>query len=144
MRAMLLLVALAAPLASHAGIYKCTGEGGKITFSDRPCAGAVESTEHQVVLSTPAPVTAPSKSRAQLAAEREEEERYRYVELPRIEREAQALMASGDPRKVALGKEMAWKVHQARETYEQLDRTRAERAEIDERYDRAIESFRQR
>jgi len=44
----LAIVAAIAPDHAAAQIYKCSDSQGRITFSYKPCAGAVASSEHQV------------------------------------------------------------------------------------------------
>lgn len=141
MRWMLLLLAL--PMAGHAAVYKCPGEGGRVMFSDRPCAGAVDSDEHRIkVTPPPAPSTArlPAAD-AKRAADWEEARRFYYVEIPQLERQAAEMMASPDPARQALGREMAWKAQQGREAFKELERAREGREEIDRRYGDALRQF---
>lgn len=138
MRALFFGAALLAALPAQAAIYKCPGPDGRVVFSDRPCGGAAESPEHQVEVTPPQPAPAQQKSQAAVDAKWEEQKRYRYVEVPRMEREAAALMASGDPQKAALGEELAWQAHKAKEAFEQLERARAAQAETAARYKRAL------
>lgn len=134
MRQFLGVALLLAPLMASAQVYKCTGADGKVAFSDRPCAGAATQQETITIEQRPPSKTSPSQ--AELDAEWEERKRFRYVEVPAMERQAAALMASGDPQRQKLGEEMAWQAHKAKEAFEQLERARASRKEIDARYDR--------
>lgn len=52
MRALFICSALLAALPAQAAIYKCPGEGGRVIFSDRPCAGAAESPEQEIQVDT--------------------------------------------------------------------------------------------
>lgn len=134
MRRFLGMALLLAPLMANAQVYKCTGADGKVAFSDRPCAGAATQQE-TMAIEQPAPRKA-TPTQAELDAEWEENKRFRYVEVPALERQAAALMASGDPQRQKLGEEMAWQAHKAKEAFEQLERARAARKEINARYDR--------
>lgn len=138
MRALLVGAALLAALPAQAAIYKCPGPDGRVVFSDKPCGGAAESPEHQVEVAPPKPANSPGQGRAEADAKWEEQKRFRYVEVPRMEREAADLMASGDPQKAALGEELAWQAHKAKEAFEQLERARATQAETADRYKRAL------
>lgn len=138
MRWMLLLLAL--PMVGQAAVYKCPGEGGRVTFSDRPCGGAVESDQHKIEVAAPA---APSAARqeaadAKRAADWEEARRFYYVEIPQLERQAAELMASPDPARQALGREMAWKAQQGREAFKELERAHKRREETNRRYGDAL------
>lgn len=137
MRVLLIGMVLVAAVPAQAEIYKCPGPGGQVAFSDKPCGGAAESPEHLVDVSPPVEAD-PGPSRAELDAKWEEQKRYRYVEVPQLEREAAVLMSSGDPQKVALGEDLAWQAHKAKEAFEQLERARAAQAETDTRYKRAL------
>jgi hypothetical protein len=141
MRWMLLLLAL--PMAGQAAVYKCLGEGGRVMFSDRPCAGAVDSDEHRIeVTPPPAPSTArQSAADAKRAADWEEARRFYYVEIPQLERQAVELMASPDPARQALGREMAWKAQQGREAFKELERAHKRSEETKRRYGDALRQF---
>lgn len=141
MRALLICAAVLAAVPAQAAIYKCPGPGGQVIFSDKPCGGAAESPEQQIEVSPQPTQQRPSKTQAELDAEWEEQKRFRYVEVPNLEREAAALMASGDAQKAALGREMAWQAHQAKEAFGQLERARAARAETNARYKRALDQL---
>ena len=141
MRAPIIGIALLAALPAHAAIYKCPGEGGQVIFSDRPCGGAAESPECLVEVKPPPTEQPVGKSQAERDAEWEEQKRFRYVEVPQLERQAAELMSSGDPQKIALGQELAWQAHKAKEAFTQLERARAARAETDARYERARRQF---
>ena len=117
MRALLMAVFAMTPLIATAQVYKCTGVDGKVAFSDRPCAGATTKQEAVTIDQPPA-------------------KRFRYVEVPALERQAAELMASGDPQRQKLGQDMAWEAHKAKEAFMQLERARASREEINQRYDR--------
>ena len=134
-----ILLLLAVPMFGQAAIYKCPDSQGRITFSDRPCAGAVESPEHQVDIDPPAPTVNTRRSSASAAqdAKWEEAKRFYYVEIPQLERKAIELMASPDPARQALGREMAWKAQQGREAFKELERARERSAATKRRYDDA-------
>lgn len=138
-----ILLLLAAPMLGHAAIYKCPDSQGRITFSDKPCAGAAASPEHQVDIA-PATPTANIRQQASSAtqdAKWEEARRFYYVDIPQLEREAIELMASPDPARQALGREMAWKAQQGREAFKELERARERSAETKRRYDNAQRQF---
>ena len=97
MRALFIGAALLAALPAQAAIYKCPGDGGRVIFSDRPCSGAAESPESLVEINPPPTEQPVGKSQAQRDAEWEEQKRFRYVEVPQLERQAAELMSSGDP-----------------------------------------------
>lgn len=139
-----ILLLLAAPMLGHAAIYKCPDSQGRITFSDRPCAGAAESPEHQVDIAPAAPPanTIQQAKRAAQDAKWEEARRFYYVDIPQLEREAIELMASPDPARQALGREMAWKAQQGREAFKELERARERSAETNRRYDDALRRLR--
>lgn len=141
MRALFIGAALLAALPAQAAIYKCPGQDGQVVFSDKPCGGAAESPEHQVEVAPPKPANSPGQGQAEADAKWEEQKRYRYVEVPRMEREAAELMASGDPQKAALGEELAWQAHKAKEAFEQLERAKAAQAETASRYKRALKEI---
>lgn len=131
---------LAVPVLGHAAIYKCPDSQGRITFSDKPCAGAAASPEHQVDIE-PATSTANIGQQASIAtqdAKWQEARRFYYVDIPQLEREAIELMASPDPVRQALGREMAWKAQQGREAFKELERARERSAETKRRYDNAL------
>lgn len=88
MRALFIGAALLAALPAQAAIYKCPGQDGQVVFSDKPCGGAAESPEHQVEVAPPKPANSPGQGQAEADAKWEEQKRYRYVEVPRMEREA--------------------------------------------------------
>lgn len=134
MRALLMAVCAMTPLIATAQVYKCTGVDGKVEFSDRPCAGATTKQEAVTIDQPPAKPAGPSK--AEQDAQWEEAKRFRYVEVPALERQAAELMASGDPQRQKLGQDMAWEAHKAKEAFMQLERARASREEINQRYDR--------
>lgn len=126
--------------AAQADIYKCPDSQGRITFSDKPCAGAVASPERKVEIAPPAPTvnTRQQAASAALDARWEEARRFYYVDIPQLEREAIELMASPDPARQALGREMAWKAQQGREAFKELERARERSAETKRRYDNAL------
>jgi len=68
----------------------------------------------------------------------EEQKRFRYVDVPALERQAAELMASTDPERKELGRQIAWKAHQAKEAFEQAERARKGRKEIEDRYGKAL------
>jgi hypothetical protein len=136
MRRFLGVALLLAPLMASAQVYKCTGADGKVAFSDRPCAGA--ATQQETIAIQPRAPIQDAPTPAERDAEWEENKRFRYVEVPALERQAAELMASGDPQRQKLGEEMAWQAHKAKEAFEQLERARAARKETNARYDRAL------
>lgn len=56
---------LALPCFALADIYRCPGEGGKLTFSDHPCAGAMESADRKIDV-TPQNITDPLATKKQI------------------------------------------------------------------------------
>lgn len=128
-----------AACSAQAAIYQCPQPDGRVAFTDRPCDGAAENPGRQIEVQAP-PVTTPPAGDAS-DAKWEEARRFRFVEIPAIEREAAALMASPDPAKQALGREMAWQAQRGKEEFERLERARKAREEINQRYGRAIKDL---
>lgn len=118
MRIAIALLALM-PLASSAEVFKCLAGNGKVIFADRPCDSGRGESGQVIDLKTPQSsspsVQAPSKEAQD--AEWEKAKRFYYVEIPQVERQAAALMASPDPAAQTLGKELAWKARQGREAF---------------------------
>lgn len=137
MRMWLIGALLLVVMPVHAQIYKCPGPDGRVAFSDRPCGGAAESPEHEIEVK-PQAVTPPSRPQAADDAKWEEQQRFIYVEVPQLEREAAELMASPDPQRQALGKEMAWQAHKAREAFKRLQEARDEEEKTRRRYGDAL------
>ncbi|MDF3932149.1 DUF4124 domain-containing protein [Pseudomonas citronellolis] len=54
------------PCLAFADIYRCPGANGKLSYSDRPCAGAMESAEQKIEV-TPQNITDPLASKKQIA-----------------------------------------------------------------------------
>lgn len=128
-----------AACSAQAAIYQCPQPDGRVAFTDRPCNGAAESPGRQIEVQPP-PVTTPPAGDA-FNAKWEEARRFRFVEIPAIEREAGALMASPDPAKQALGREMAWQAQRGKEEFQRLEKARKAREEINQRYGRAIKDL---
>lgn len=135
-----MLVLLMLPLAAQAAVYKCAGADGRMTFSDRPCAGAAASPENQIELRSPQTQTPvqPRVSDALRDAKWQEAQRFYYVEIPALERQAAELMASPDPARQTLGREMAWQAHKGRAAFMEIQRARQAREETEKRYGDAI------
>lgn len=128
-----------AACSAQAAIYQCPQADGRVAFTDRPCDGAAESSIRQIEVHAPPVPTPPAGDFSD--AKWEEARRFRFVEIPAIEREAAAFMASPDPAKQALGREMAWQAHRGREAFERLERARNAHEEISQRYGRAIKEL---
>lgn len=63
----LFLFGIAASIPSHAGLYKCSGAGGKVVYQDSPCAGGTGK-----LLDIPEPAHNPrSQYQAELEAQRD-------------------------------------------------------------------------
>ena len=90
-----------AACSAQAAIYRCPQADGRVAFSDRPCDGAAESQGRQIEVHSPPVPTPPAGDVSD--AKWEEARRFRFVDIPAIEREAAALMASPDPAQQALG-----------------------------------------
>ena len=126
-------------------IYKCPKAGGGFDFTDRPCAGAAESPSNAIsVDARPSPDVERAKSakEAQDAKDREVEHQ-RYVEVPATELQAVGLMASSDPQKQALGKELAVQVQRQKKALDDYIRARKAQKETTQRYDDAIRRLQQ-
>ncbi|WP_196298789.1 DUF4124 domain-containing protein [Stutzerimonas stutzeri] len=128
-----------AACSAQAAIYQCPQPDGRVAFTDRPCEGAAESPGRKIEVRAPAAPT-PSASDAS-DAKWEEARRFRFVEIPAIERDAAELMASPEPAKQALGREMAWQAQRGKEEFQRLERARKARDEINQRYERAIKDL---
>lgn len=126
------------PLVGEAAVYKCQDASGRVQFSDRPCGG-VAPDEKEVGEVVELPAAPPPSAQARTDAEQEqrwqEAHRYHLSEIPALRIQATQLIASGDPSKVELGKEMLYQIEQSEEAYEALRRARENRKEIDRRYD---------
>lgn len=140
MRTLLISALALAPLLASAQVYKCTDAAGKVAFADRPCTGSL--TQQETVTIEQAPSKPGDPSQSEQDAKWEETKRFRYVEVPAMERQAAELMASGDPQRQKLGQDMAWEAHKAKEAFTQLERARAARKETTDRYDRALRDIR--
>lgn len=68
MRKIVFLLALI-PGMALADIYRCPGADGKPTFSDRPCAGAMESADQKIEV-TPQNITGPLATQKQIKEQR--------------------------------------------------------------------------
>lgn len=126
------------PLVGEAAVYKCQDSSGRVQFSDRPCGGVAPDEQEvgEVVKLPPAPPPAAGVREAAEQDQRwEEAHRYHLSEIPALRIQATQLIASGDPAKVELGKEMLYKIAQSEEAYRALQRARENREEIDRRYD---------
>ncbi|WP_443190942.1 DUF4124 domain-containing protein [Pseudomonas indica] len=145
MRIVLAIVFSAQALTANAQIFKCPDAAGRLTFSDKPCAGAAESPQHQIDVQPP-PVSSDTirqrRAEEQDEARWEEAKRFYYVDIPQLERQAIELMASPDPARQALGQEMAWQVQKGREAFKRLERSRKVREETERRYDDTLRRIR--
>lgn len=132
------------PLMAEAAVYKCQDSSGRVQFSDRPCGGVAPDQQEvgEVVKLPPAPPPAASVREAAEQEQRwQEAHRYHLSEIPALRIQATQLIASGEPAKVALGKEMLYKIEQSEEAYRALRKARESRKEIEKRYSDAIRQF---
>ncbi|WP_418338511.1 DUF4124 domain-containing protein [Pseudomonas citronellolis] len=60
------LLSMLIPCIAAADIYRCPGPNGKLSFSDRPCAGAMESADQKIEV-TPQNITDPLATKKQIA-----------------------------------------------------------------------------
>lgn len=65
-----ILITFTLALSAHAGVYKCTGNDGKLQFSDTPCKASAKAE----VLPDRAPITPQQQSDAQERAARQQAE----------------------------------------------------------------------
>lgn len=61
----LAILSLFIPCIALADVYRCPGPDGKLSFSDRPCAGAMEATDQKIDV-TPHNITDPLATQKQI------------------------------------------------------------------------------
>jgi hypothetical protein len=132
-----LVILFLLPLAAQAQVYKCTDNSGRVVFSDQPCAGQYSGGPIEV--QRKAPVT--TRTEAIHGPSSDDLERSLYVEIPALERQAQQAMDSGDPLKVRIGEEMAWRARQQRVAIERVKAARAQQTETKQKYERALQEI---
>jgi len=137
MRVFALLLLL--PSLAFGQMYKCPKQGGGIEFTDRPCGGAAESPEQAITVDArPSPEVERTKAAAEAVKVKDADlQRQRYVDVPATELQAVGLMASSDPAKQALGKELALKVQDQKRALDRLIQLREEQKASDRRFDEA-------
>ncbi|MBC2676890.1 DUF4124 domain-containing protein [Pseudomonas baltica] len=122
------------PLGAHAQVYKCTDNSGRVAFSDQPCSA--EHSGGPVELKT----RLPARDRGQVIQSHSGDglERSLYGQIPALERQAQQAIDSGDPAQAKLGEELMWRAHQQREAIKRVESAKAQQAETNRKYERAL------
>jgi hypothetical protein len=146
MKWILAVFAAGIPMMGSAAIFKCPDAQGNILFSDRPCDGALESESEsnriEVEGASTLPVAAGAEQAVMAEKKWEEAHRYHLVDVPQLRVQAAQLIATGDPQKVELGRQLMYQLERSEEAYGELKRAREAQEATKRRYDDALRQLR--